>query len=338
MTRIATTYYGADPTTQFQWATAGSDQFSRIYDLYYLAQALEYHDHSNARGLAVARVADGSLTAASYGALSVGTAALANGGVTNPKLGDLSVSTAKLQDSSVTAAKLAALSVATGSLQDSSVTNAKIATGTIADNKMANAKVSKTGDTMTNSLSINESSIGSALTGYVRFGDGTHRLGYNGSSLDADGFALWHQGNDGSGSGLDADLLDGHDSSFFATASSVAAIVGVPSGIIAFVPTAAQIPSGWTRYTAGDGRLLAGAGTVFSQTFPENANVGSSNWTPVTGLTTDVPTSNFVAAAAAANNATGSTGVGTSTHLHTINGQGAAWVPPARAVVWCQKS
>lgn len=32
---------------------------------------------------------------------------------------------------------------------------------------------------------------------------------------------IWHAGNDGSGSGLDADLLDGHDSDYFATASSL---------------------------------------------------------------------------------------------------------------------
>ncbi len=97
MARVQTANYGADPTTQFQWATAGSDQFSRTRDLYYLSQALEYHDHSSTRGLAVARVADGSLTSAAYAALSVGTAALANLSVTNAKLGATSVTKDKLQ-------------------------------------------------------------------------------------------------------------------------------------------------------------------------------------------------------------------------------------------------
>ena len=32
-------------------------------------------------------------------------------------------------------------------------------------------------------------------------------------------YTLWHSGNDGSGSGLDADLLDGHDTSYFATSN-----------------------------------------------------------------------------------------------------------------------
>jgi hypothetical protein len=37
---------------------------------------------------------------------------------------------------------------------------------------------------------------------------------------------VWTQGNDGAGSGLDADLLDGNDSSFFAAASTVAGVTG----------------------------------------------------------------------------------------------------------------
>jgi hypothetical protein len=338
MTRIATTYYGADPTTQFQWATSGSDQFSRIYDLYYLAQALEHHDHSNTRGLAVARVADGSLSASAYAALSVGTAALANNAVTNSKLADLSVSTGKLQDGSVSNPKYA----------DNSISGAKIIPGTIgdthhaltsiSDNKLVNTPVHKAGDTMTGDLTITDSGVGSPTLGTLFFGNVGHRVGFDGTDVHADGFKIWTVGNDGTGSGLDADLLDGHDSSYFATAASVAAIVGVPSGIIAAVPTAAQIPSGWSRYSNGDGRFLIGAGTTFSQTFNENNNWGASNWTPVTGLGTDASGSSFLAASSASNNATGATSVSTAPHTHTVNGQGAVWIPPSRVVVWCQKS
>ncbi|AUW59436.1 hypothetical protein C1T17_16420 [Sphingobium sp. SCG-1] len=43
--------------------------------------------------------------------------------------------------------------------------------------------------------------------------DNAWRVG--GWSMGAQTFRLWHEGNDGSGSGLDADLLDGQDSSFF---------------------------------------------------------------------------------------------------------------------------
>ena len=40
---------------------------------------------------------------------------------------------------------------------------------------------------------------------------------------------IWHKGNDGSGSGLDADLLDGHDSSYFATTAALTTLAGTVS-------------------------------------------------------------------------------------------------------------
>jgi hypothetical protein len=334
MTRIATTYYGADPTTQFQWATAGSDQFSRIYDLYYLAQAVEYHDHSNTRGLAVARVADGSLTAASYGALSVGTAALANLGVTNAKLGDLSVSTGKLQDGSVTAVKIAAGAVGITQLADASVTIAKLFDRSVTTTKIGLLAVTSAelADTSVGTAKIVDGAINRAKIANLAIGV---------NQLDTNAVGAGHiiDGSVGTAEITDGAVTTNKIGDGQVTAAKLASGVGtVPSGLIAAVPTAAQIPSGWTRYTNGDGRFLIGAGTTFSQTFNENNNWGASNWTPVTGLTTDVPTSNFLAAAASSNNATNATNVGTSTHLHTINGQSAVWIPPSRVVVWCQKS
>lgn len=96
MTRVATTNYGADATTQFNWATSGSDLFSRTLDLYYMSQALELHDHSAGRGLPVSRLAAGAVTAASITALSIDTTALANLSVTNAKLAAASVTLDKL--------------------------------------------------------------------------------------------------------------------------------------------------------------------------------------------------------------------------------------------------
>jgi hypothetical protein len=40
-------------------------------------------------------------------------------------------------------------------------------------------------------------------------------LAYGGWSLGASRYVIWHSGSDGSGSGLDADLLDGQDSSYY---------------------------------------------------------------------------------------------------------------------------
>lgn len=155
---------------------------------------------------------------------------------------------------------------------------------------------------------------------------------------------VWHSGNDGSGSGLDADLLDGQSSAFYATASSVtaltatvAAINAVPSGLIAAVDTAAAIPSGWTRFSNGDGRMLIGAGTTFSQTFTENTAAGTGTWTPLSG--TSVPadgTHTFLAASSATNNATGATSVSTAPHDHAI--PTTTWIPPVRVVVHVKKS
>ena len=86
MTRVATTYYGADADTQFQWATDDGDPFDRELDMSFVARALERHDHSNGRGLPVARVAAGSIVTASYAAQSVDTAALKDGAVTAAKI------------------------------------------------------------------------------------------------------------------------------------------------------------------------------------------------------------------------------------------------------------
>jgi len=60
-------------------------------------------------------------------------------------------------------------------------------------------------------------------TGVIYFGtSGEHYLYWNGGNYELRGAPLyingglaWHSGNDGAGSGLDADLLDGHDSSEF---------------------------------------------------------------------------------------------------------------------------
>ncbi len=49
------------------------------------------------------------------------------------------------------------------------------------------------------------------------------RSGYFGTSVQIAGNAAWHAGNDGSGSGLDADLLDGFHASYFLPAATFSA-------------------------------------------------------------------------------------------------------------------
>lgn len=93
------------------------------------------------------------------------------------------------------------------------------------------------------------------------------------SSTSAAGFV-----NDGDGSGIDADLLDGQHGSYYATAAGLAAVeaAAFPSGVGAWVRKASEIPTGFTRESALDGRIPVGAGTTFTVTYVEETNYGSS--------------------------------------------------------------
>lgn len=96
----------------------------------------------------------------------------------------------------------------------------------------------KAGDTMTGTLTINTSAHGEQLHIYrnaaggnaaIKYSNAEKLLGYIGISgkngiapyqpvftdSNANGYKMWHQGNDGSGSGLDADLWDGEQLSNF---------------------------------------------------------------------------------------------------------------------------
>lgn len=100
--------------------------------------------------------------------------------------------------------------------------------GTIALTSDLSAYVKKSGDDMTGQLSVQKGVMltYSGDTGYIQLGDTTNKKGritgwaaIQMASLDifcanneltTNGNKLWHFGNDGSGSGLDADLLDGY--------------------------------------------------------------------------------------------------------------------------------
>ncbi len=67
-----------------------------------------------------------------------------------------------------------------------------------------------------------------ASIGYVMFGPNDGKLlGRDGAGpLTYDGSTIWHAGNDGTGSTLDADLLDGQHGSYYGTAADVTAAFG----------------------------------------------------------------------------------------------------------------
>lgn len=98
MPRETTNNYGASTSTQFAWATTDQDLFDREFDLYRLAQAVEFHTHTPTRGLPIG--------VGGVGADAVNTAAIAALAVTTPKLADLSVTNAKLGEGAVTRNKI----------------------------------------------------------------------------------------------------------------------------------------------------------------------------------------------------------------------------------------
>jgi len=61
----------------------------------------------------------------------------------------------------------------------------------------------------------NETGFYVALGGNDNYPTEYFRMTYGGSIKHSNGSVFWHSGNDGSGSGLDADLLDGNDSAYY---------------------------------------------------------------------------------------------------------------------------
>lgn len=126
----------------------------------------------------------------------------------------------------------------------------------------------------------------------------------------------------------------------------------VPTGAIVMFRLNSDIPAGWTRETALDGRIPVGDGTTFSQTFAQATNYGA-NWTPSSGLgaaNNVTATSGAVAATAMNDHAAGAgTGVAGNTHTHPaptitvggtvdLTGTTTAWLPPMRAYVFARKN
>lgn len=163
---------------------------------------------------------------------------------------------------------------------------------------------------------------------------------------------------DGAGSEIDADLLDGQQGSYYATASGLAALEAsaFPSGVGAWVRNASEIPSGFTRESALDGRIPVGAGTTFAVTFVEATNYGSS-WSHTHTIAHSHTDSGHTHNMGASDDNQSIVDSGTGTNLardihehaisnssaiisgsDTANSGGTAWTIPSRAVVWIRKS
>jgi hypothetical protein len=82
-------------------------------------------------------------------------------------------------------------------------------------------------------------------------------------------YGVWHSGNDGSGSGLDADLLDGHDSGYFATASALTTLAGTVSAQGGRITT---LEGYFDNGVANSAKRLSGTNTytAWGQTYWQN--------------------------------------------------------------------
>jgi hypothetical protein len=143
---------------------------------------------------------------------------------------------------------------------------------------------------------------------------------------------VWNDGNDGSSSGLDAGLLEGHAASFFATATGLAAVNQVPSGLIAGFRNAADLTAagaGWVAETNLDGRIMVGSGTAGGQTFVPANSYGTS-WTATTSGTAAATTGGGAVQGG------GSSSADPQGHTHVTSGT-VSLIPVMRAVAMGRK-
>jgi hypothetical protein len=103
-----------------------------------------------------------------------------------------------------------------------------LTSGTIANARISGAYTGITGLgtlatlTLTGNIAAGNISLSGQMNtaGPIRVGSNTV---WHQGNLDIGSNTAWHSGNDGSGSGLDADLLDGNNSSFFTNATNMSA-------------------------------------------------------------------------------------------------------------------
>src|SRR5215471_12459380 len=116
MARTSATNYTAQP---FTYATAGTDIFKKE-DVQVLAQAVDQHDHTTGKGLAIPA-----------GAIPAGTitsAMIADGTITGTDIATGTITTTQIQDGTI----------ATADLANAAVTNAKLGTDTARLNLLTN--------------------------------------------------------------------------------------------------------------------------------------------------------------------------------------------------------
>jgi hypothetical protein len=137
MARTTATNFTA--ALQFPYATAATDLFKKE-DVQVLAQAVDQHDHSSGKALAVARLAAGVVDAT----------AIADGSITSAKILDGTIQGGDIADGAITSAKILDLTIQAGDMADGAVSTVKIAAGAVSNTN----NVSFTGATTTSTTYV----------------------------------------------------------------------------------------------------------------------------------------------------------------------------------------
>lgn len=383
MARINNTnYQGGAPGSDFQLATDDNDPYSREFDTYGPALALDGHDHTNGKGLPVGRLAANAVVEASILDGAVTSNKLAPLSVTNGKIAADAVDSTKLADDSVGAEHIIDNAVGTIALVDDAVTLGKLAhgtgnrifgtdpTGVPALVQLAAAMVPNllitgamiadstiTGDQKIAPNTITGDSAGSAIP--------TNRIHVNrlasssmtqsevnriftapaidASTIVAVGSVTLSRCNIGGAAG--SGKVVGHNGSDWTWVTPAAGVT--MTGIVAAVAHAGVIPSGWSRESALDGRMMVFDGTTFSTTWVAQNNYGSTwghlhNMAGHTHAGSGASSGGASAVTTNINLAFGGSEQVTPDHGHTIslsivgdsnNVSSTSWVIPSRAYV-----
>jgi hypothetical protein len=198
---------------------------------------------STGRAIVGAADAGAAQTAIGGGATGKAVFAAANAGAAQDAIGATAVGKAVLTSADAAAARTSIGALATiggdvtGQVVITTTGTTPIATSPAGS---GNVRVVNTGPGGVSAgaayISFNRSSAFGAFFGL----DTDGQLKYGGWSLGNNAYRIWHEGNDGAGSGLDADLLDGLQGSAYYSRSNIIGTVSQSGG----VPTGAVIERG----------------------------------------------------------------------------------------------
>jgi hypothetical protein len=115
-------------------------------------------------------------------------------------------------------------------------------------------------------------SSGATLLGF--YADTTSSVNFNTSTIKANGNTLWHTGNDGAGSGLDADTLDGQHGSYYQPASTAITTSNIGSQSVAYAAEAGFVSNQGGQLLRFDNRTISP-----SETSAGYLQFGFTSWT-----------------------------------------------------------